>query len=82
MTTQNISSSYPPPPEIYKRYTDENLEKLKQVKEQGIEDVMHANVSLPADFDILELEPPPPLTDGSYSFFGEFWQVSSIKILL
>ncbi|CAG8482398.1 7636_t:CDS:2 [Diversispora eburnea] len=75
MTTQNIGSSYPPPPEIYKRYTDENLAKFKQVKEKGIEAIIHENVALPTDFNILDLEPPPPLTEGVYSFFGEFWQV-------
>ncbi|RHZ68268.1 hypothetical protein Glove_296g29 [Diversispora epigaea] len=75
MTTQNIGSSYPPPPEIYKRYTDENLAKLKQVKEKGIEAIIHANLALPTDFNILDLEPPQPLTEGVYSFFGEFWQV-------
>ncbi|CAG8496998.1 14527_t:CDS:2 [Acaulospora morrowiae] len=76
MAAQNVGSSYPPPPQIYKRYTDENLAKLKQVNEQGVEAVTRAGVSLPSDFNIFDLEPPQPLTEGNYSLFGDSnWMV-------
>lgn len=76
MTTQNVASVYPLPPEYYKRYTDENLSILKQVKEQGEEAFVESGGALPQTFNILELEPPPPITEGYYHCFSEAWPVS------
>jgi mediator of RNA polymerase II transcription subunit 7 len=75
MTTQNVASVYPLPPEYYKRYTDENLSILKQVKEQGEEAFVSSGGALPQTFNILELEPPPPITEGYYYTFNEPWPV-------
>ncbi|CAG8599441.1 1997_t:CDS:2, partial [Cetraspora pellucida] len=75
MSSQNVASSFPLPPEFYKRYTDENLDKLKRIKEHGVEAFTNAGDTLPQDFDILELEPPKPITKGSYTMFNDSWPV-------
>src|SRR5205814_7131640 len=76
MTTQNVASVYPLPPDYYKRYTEENLDILKQVKEQGEEAFVASGGTLPQNFNILELEPPAPITEGHYYTFNEKWPVS------
>ncbi|CAG8568941.1 146_t:CDS:2 [Dentiscutata erythropus] len=75
MSSQNVASSFPLPPEFYKRYTDENLDKLKRIKEHGIEAFTSAGDTLPQDFDIFDLEPPKVITKGSYTMFNEPWPV-------
>ncbi|GBC07644.1 hypothetical protein RclHR1_00760014 [Rhizophagus clarus] len=82
MTTQNVASVYPLPPEYYKRYTDENLNILKQVKEQGEEAFVASGGALPQTFSILELEPPPPITEGYYHTFNEPWPVVDVLLSL
>ncbi|CAG8773120.1 35382_t:CDS:2, partial [Gigaspora margarita] len=75
MSSQNVTSPFPLPPEFYKRYTDENLDKLKRIKEHGIEAFTNAGDTLPQDFDIFDLEPPKPITKGFYRMFDESWPV-------
>ncbi|CAG8685816.1 20967_t:CDS:2, partial [Gigaspora rosea] len=75
MSSQNVSSPFPLPPEFYKRYTDENLDKLKRIKEHGIEAFTNAGDTLPQDFDIFDLEPPKPITKDFYTMFNEAWPV-------
>nr|CAG8441925.1 1695_t:CDS:2 [Entrophospora candida] len=82
MSTQNISSAFPEPPFYYKQYTNENLALLKQLKEQQQLDneekmdteteVNHHNHQ---NFNLLELEPPKPITDSEYYMFGVRWTV-------
>ncbi|RIA98528.1 mediator complex, subunit Med7 [Glomus cerebriforme] len=82
MTTQNVASVYPLPPEYYKRYTDENLDILKQVKEQGEETFVSSGGALPQNFNILELEPPTPITEGYYYTFNDKWPVVDVLLSL
>ena len=76
MTSQNVASVYPLPPEYYKRYTDENLAILEQVKKQGEEAFVASGGTLPQDFNILDLDPPTPITEGHYKSFTDTWAVS------
>ncbi|CAH1761092.1 17187_t:CDS:2 [Entrophospora sp. SA101] len=82
MSTQNISSAFPEPPFYYKQYTNENLALLKQLKEQqqlGNEEKMDTETEVNhhnhQNFNLLELEPPKPITDSEYYMFGVRWTV-------
>ncbi|CAG8435607.1 7950_t:CDS:2 [Funneliformis mosseae] len=77
MSTQNVAPVYPRPPMYYKRYTDENLAILKQVKEHGEDAFVASGGTLP-NFNIFELEPPPPVTEGRYFSFNEPWTVVDV----
>ncbi|KAG0170933.1 Mediator of RNA polymerase II transcription subunit 7 [Apophysomyces sp. BC1034] len=67
-------SAWPDPPIYYKRYTDENVEKLREARETGVypDDLVIAP-PLPPDH-IRSLEPPPPPTD-QYQVFDQTWEV-------
>jgi mediator of RNA polymerase II transcription subunit 7 len=64
-----ISSLYPPPPAYYQFFTDENIDKVKQHKQHGID--------LREEEKYLEFLKPPTQPDGeTYRSFGNVWQVS------
>ncbi|KAL0087590.1 MED7 protein-domain-containing protein [Phycomyces blakesleeanus] len=71
---QSTGSAWPDPPSFYKRYTAENVEKLKKARKTGI--YPETPISLPPlpDFLLKSLEPPTPPTD-SYKIFDQTWQV-------
>ncbi|KAI8641024.1 mediator complex, subunit Med7 [Parasitella parasitica] len=68
---QSTRSAWPDPPNYFKRYTDENLNLLKQSKETG-----HlVNIPPVPEFHLEALEPPLPPTD-EYSVFDQKWQIN------
>lgn len=74
MTEQKRSgSAWPEPPSFFTRYTDDNLEKARLLKQKKVNP---ADVRL--EFPPELLEPPPPI-EGSYVIFDQHWQVSGIS---
>lgn len=71
---QSTGSAWPEPPKFYKRYTTENLERLKQA--QATDEYPEEPIKQPhlPDFSLRLLEPPAPPTD-TYVVFDQSWQV-------
>lgn len=72
---QAARSAWPEPPAYYKRYTDENLELLKQAKKTGNFPENPIVAPLVPEFQLEALEPPLPPTD-EYTIFDQKWQVN------
>ncbi|KAF7721811.1 Mediator of RNA polymerase II transcription subunit 7 [Apophysomyces ossiformis] len=71
---QTQRSAWPEPPAYYKRYTAENVEKLREAKKTGIyPDDLVVAPPLPPDH-LRSLEPPSPPTD-QYQVFDQTWEV-------
>lgn len=56
----SLSSAYPPPPSLYKHFTNENLSKLKNGDDKS--------------YPLNLLIPPPPPSNAPYRSFGDIWQ--------
>lgn len=76
MEAQSTGSAWPDPPYLYKRYTKDNLERLKEAQKTGEfpEEAIHQPPL--EDFDLRDLEPPKPPTDA-YTVFDQHWQASA-----
>lgn len=74
MSEQTTRSAWPDPPNYYKRYTDENLELLKEAKEKN--QFPKEPITLPSipEFYLESLEPPQPPT-SEYTVFDQKWQI-------
>lgn len=80
MEDQQVSrSAWPDPPSYFKRYTDENLELLKQAKKSGSFPEQPISAPYISDFQLEALEPPAPPTD-EYTVFDQKWQVIKIPL--
>ncbi|KAG5519451.1 hypothetical protein PMAC_002078 [Pneumocystis sp. 'macacae'] len=74
-----LSSTFPPPPQHYKLFTDDNLLAFKENRYDAIRDINHPNIpdvgntngSILAKFFI----PPKIPTEGSYQCFHERWKI-------
>jgi mediator of RNA polymerase II transcription subunit 7 len=75
---QAARSAWPDPPNYYKRYTNENLELLKQAKKSGTFPENPIASPLVPEFHAEALEPPLPPTD-EYTIFDQKWQVRRVK---
>ncbi|CAO3677481.1 unnamed protein product [Rhizopus microsporus] len=64
------------PPNYYKRYTDKNLELLKEAKEKN--QFPKEPITLPSipEFYLESLEPPQPPT-SEYTVFDQKWQIQN-----
>ncbi|CAB4256812.1 similar to Saccharomyces cerevisiae YOL135C MED7 Subunit of the RNA polymerase II mediator complex [Maudiozyma barnettii] len=80
--SNDISSLYPPPPPYMKFFTNENLEKLAQNKqEKGSEETKEPSEevgrtieeTITSELDFLS--PPPMPSTHQYRAFGSVWQV-------
>lgn len=71
---QSTRSAWPDPPNYFKRYTDENLELLKECKKTGQFPEEPIASGLVPEFQLEALQPPLPPTD-EYSVFDQKWQV-------
>ncbi|KAJ2779784.1 Mediator of RNA polymerase II transcription subunit 7 [Coemansia javaensis] len=63
---QQLDAQFPAPPDYYAAFTDANLDRLAAV---GAEAALE-------DPELKYLVPPPPPTEGTYSGFGQVWQVN------
>ncbi|KAI9355175.1 mediator complex, subunit Med7 [Pilaira anomala] len=71
---QSARSAWPDPPSYYIRYTDDNLELLKNAKVMDhFPDEPISNPPVP-EFPLQALQPPPPPTD-EYTIFDQKWQI-------
>jgi mediator of RNA polymerase II transcription subunit 7 len=61
-----LSSAFPPPPEFYKFFTQENLQLLKS---QNVPETAEKKRELQF------LTPPPAPVEGAYVSFGDIWPV-------
>lgn len=64
---QTVSELYPPPPSFYLNYTDENL-KLREDAMKAASSATLAATIQQQDFSFLD--PPKPLTSGTFVVFG------------
>jgi len=58
----NFTENFPAPPPFWKQFTDENVEKVKLLKEEDSEAVIP---------DELAMLVPPPLPEGTFRSFGQ-----------
>ncbi|CAO3691373.1 unnamed protein product [Rhizopus stolonifer] len=72
MTEQTTRSAWPDPPNYYKRYTDNNLNLLKEANETK-EFPMDPITTCTPEFYLQALEPPPVPT-LEYTVFDQKWQ--------
>ncbi|KAI8970961.1 MED7 protein-domain-containing protein [Pilobolus umbonatus] len=70
---QTTRSAWPDPPNYYKRYTDENLELLKEAKRTNSYPVEPIHTIIP-EFYLQQLEPPPTPTED-YTVFDQTWPI-------
>eukprot|EP00833_Pecoramyces_ruminatium_P005370 jgi/Orpsp1_1/1179402/evm.model.c7180000069182.2 len=63
---QTVSELYPPPPNFYLNYTDENL-KLRDEAMKTVSETLAATIQ---QQDFSYLDPPKPLTTGTFRVFG------------
>jgi hypothetical protein len=61
-----FSEHYPAPPLFWRKFTDANVARIKEIKESGD----------PVPQELRALVPPPAPTDGKYRSFGDNWNVS------
>lgn len=74
--SNEISSLYPPPPPFIKFFTEENVDKLRQVEKEGM--ILDAASSFLSDQekDQLKYLVKPKLPEsGTYRAFGNVWQI-------
>lgn len=71
-----ISSLYPPPPPYYKFFTDDNLQKFKELKSSVKEDEIDFTDD---NKDLQYLVPPKPPSGETYRSFGNIWHVSGFS---
>ncbi|KAG4305253.1 hypothetical protein PORY_001423 [Pneumocystis oryctolagi] len=75
-----LSSTFPPPPQHYKLFTDENLLAFKENKYDAIRNVDHSNIHNEENICDPGLAgfftPPKAPTEGFYQCFHERWKVS------
>lgn len=71
---QSSRSAWPDPPNYFKRYTNENLDLLKQSRKNGAFPEQLVNTPSVPEFQLKALEPPLPPTD-EYTVFDQKWQV-------
>ncbi|ORX53434.1 MED7-domain-containing protein [Piromyces finnis] len=64
---QTVSELYPPPPSFYLNYTDENIKLRDDAKKAASAATLAASIQQ-QDFSFLE--PPKPLTTGTFRVFG------------
>jgi len=64
---QTVSVLYPPPPSFYQNYTNENL-KLREDAMKAASSATLAATIQQQDFSFLD--PPKPLTSGTFVVFG------------
>ncbi|ORX89543.1 MED7-domain-containing protein [Basidiobolus meristosporus CBS 931.73] len=77
MATQpQLGAAYPAPPDYYKRFTDENLEKFRTWKESDNKSNPTAPTHADKEFEFLE--PPKPITEGEYWMFGKRWLIEDV----
>ncbi|KAK9693100.1 Mediator of RNA polymerase II transcription subunit 7, variant 2 [Basidiobolus ranarum] len=81
MATQpQLSAAYPAPPDYYKRFSDENLEKFRNWKDNSndtnLAPTAPATVHPEKEFEFLE--PPKPITEGDYWMFGKRWLIEDV----
>jgi mediator of RNA polymerase II transcription subunit 7 len=75
MDDQQVSrSAWPDPPTYFKRYTDENLELLKQAKKTDTFPEQPISSAYINEFQLEALDPPLPPTD-EYTVFDQNWKV-------
>lgn len=77
---QAARSAWPDPPTYYKRYTEENLELLKQAKKSGEFPENPIVAPLVPEFQLEALEPPLPPT-SEYTIFDQTWQVNTYLLV-
>ena len=65
-----LSAAFPAPPPFYKHFTSENIDRLKDLQQHQAEAELN---ELPED--LRYLVPPLPPTDGTYSSFGDSYNV-------
>lgn len=75
MEEQVARSAWPDPPTYFKRYTDENLELLKQAKKTGTFPDQPISSPFIPEFKLEALEPPAP-PKNEYTVFDQKWQVN------
>ncbi|KAI9273568.1 mediator complex, subunit Med7 [Sporodiniella umbellata] len=73
MTEQTTRSAWPDPPNYFKRYTDENVNLLKEANETKEFPMDPITTTIP-EFYLQSLEPPPVPT-SEYTVFDQKWQV-------
>lgn len=80
-----LSATVPPPPAHYKYFTDDNLQRLKELKEENPETALPFPLSV-----LVPPEPPQPApetadTDApptTYRSFGNVWQIDNALLSL
>lgn len=81
-----VNTAFAPPPPLWKHFTRENLDRLKEIKTEASKDEdgrPNRNKQWsPAELRALDLAPelrflvPPDIPTGEYSVFGELQTVS------
>ncbi|KAI9307175.1 mediator complex, subunit Med7 [Cunninghamella echinulata] len=75
MEQQSTGSAWPEPPKFYKRYTNENIKRLKKAQETNSYPEELLKAPQLNDFPIQLLEPPTPPEDA-YVVFDQNWKVN------
>jgi len=63
---QTVSELYPPPPSFYLNFTDENI----KLRDDAMKAASTATLAASIQQDFSFLEPPKPLTTGTFRVFG------------